>query len=289
MGVRTRVRVFGDFLTQLLVNVFRHDIASLAAQISFYAIFSLFPLLILMIFGASLAVPHQPVVKLLVEALKPYYPDVSNANHFLQDNIEKLGTVEARAGFVSLITLAWSATSAFIAVQQALDSIFEVTAQRSFLARRIVAAIMLCLLIALAVICSIALAIFPMVHLHVSASSFLAAWVSRLRGITRILYPLSLFVTSFVVYRYLPSRRVDVNSVILGALASTILLDLARTLFVVYASHLVTYHFIYGSLTVVILLVLWMYIALIILLFGAEVAALVEKMGNEREGADESE
>ncbi|KRW92565.1 ribonuclease BN [Alicyclobacillus tengchongensis] len=289
MGVRTRVRVFGDFLTQLLVNVFRHDIASLAAQISFYAIFSLFPLLILMIFGASLAVPHQPVVELLVEALKPYYPDVSNANHFLQDNIEKLGTVGARAGFVSLITLAWSATSAFIAVQQALDSIFEVTAQRSFLARRIVAAIMLCLLIALAVICSIALAIFPMVHLHVPASSFLAAWVSRLRGITRILYPLSLFVTSFVVYRYLPSRRVDVNCVILGALASTILLDLARTLFVVYASHLVTYHFIYGSLTVVILLVLWMYIALIILLFGAEVAALVEKMGNEREGADENE
>lgn len=275
-----RVRTIGLFVKGLGVQVFKHDIASLSAKICFYAIFSMFPLLILVIYGTSLIVPNEPVVKLLLQVVQPYYPDVPNATQFIERNLNHLETVGARVSIVSGAMLIWSATSAFIAVQQSLDEIFEIEEQRSFVARRIVAFSMLFMLVTVAVICSIALTVYPILASHGSFGPVFLTWVSRLHGLTRILYPLSLFVTCFVFYRFLPSRRVDINSVILGSLVTTILLDLARTLFVIYASHLVTYQFIYGSLTVVILLVLWMYVALIILLFGAEIAAAVEKIAN---------
>lgn len=275
----------GEFFKRLGSALMKHDIAALSAQICFYAIFSLFPLIILVIYGASLIVPHLQIGDMLMKALQPYYPSVPKANGFIQNTIGDLDTVGGKIGLLSFVTLMWSATSAFIAVQQAMDKIFEIEEQRSFFARRMVAFLMLILLVIVAILSAVTLAVYPLVFERVSWWPVIAQWASALHNLTRILYPLSLFVTCFIFYRFLPSRRVDVNSVMIGALVSTVILDLARTLFVVYAAHLVTYHLIYGGLTVVMLLVLWMYIAGIILLFGAEIAACLERMG---QGATEA-
>ncbi|GMA62362.1 hypothetical protein GCM10025859_28020 [Alicyclobacillus fastidiosus] len=52
------MHLVGRFFTLLAARIFKHDIASLSAQICFYAVFSMFPLLILIIYGTSLAVPQ---------------------------------------------------------------------------------------------------------------------------------------------------------------------------------------------------------------------------------------
>ncbi|WP_157068474.1 YihY/virulence factor BrkB family protein [Alicyclobacillus sendaiensis] len=274
------------FMRKLGANCLAHDITSLAAQIAFYAMFSLLPLLILVMYGASLVVPHRIMVEMVLGALRPYYPDLQNATQMLEASLNKLSDIGGRAGVVTFVSLAWSATSALIAVQQALDRIFEVGAPRSFLARRAIAALFLVALVILAVVSALAMALYPWVAHHLPVGTRLVTAFTRFSGVTRMLYPLSLFVTCFVVYRYLPSRRVNLNCTILGALAATVLLDLARLLFVVYAAHAVTYHAVYGGLTVVILLVFWMYIALIILLLGAEIAWLLEQFGGEAGGGE---
>lgn len=279
--MQEKLRVIGRFFTQLGGNVLRHDIASLSAQICFYAIFSVFPLIILVVFGASLIVPHLDIQNILA-ALRPYYPAVGDANSFITFYINNLATVGAKVGVVSFITLMWSATSGFIAVQQAMDKIFEIDDVRSFFARRFVGFLMLILLVIVAVLSSIALTVYPQMQ-HTAWWPLVATWATFLHGLTRILYPLSLFITCFIFYRFLPSRRIDLNSVFIGALTSTVILDLARTLFVLYAGHLVSYHLIYGSLTVVMLLVMWLYIAGIILLFGAEIAAALDNLGRQIE------
>ncbi|AEJ42927.1 YihY/virulence factor BrkB family protein [Alicyclobacillus acidocaldarius] len=284
--MRTRFQQAQAFARRLGANCLAHDITSLAAQISFYAMFSLLPLLVLVMYGASLVVPHRIIVEMVLGALRPYYPDLQNANQMLENSLNKLSDIGARAGFVSFLSLAWSATSALIAVQQALDRIFEVGVPRSFLARRAIAALFLVALVIVAVVSALAMAIYPWVVHHIPAGTWLVTAFTRFSGVTRVLYPLSLFVTCFVVYRYLPSRRVNLNCTILGALAATVLLDLARLLFVVYAAHAVTYHAVYGGLTVVILLIFWMYIALIILLLSAEIAWLLEQAGGDPGGAE---
>lgn len=258
-------------------NVLKHDIASLSAQVCFYAIFSLFPLMTLVIYGANLIVPNVQIEQMMLQALKPYYPAISNATDFIKNNIESLGSVGAKIGLVSSATLVWSATSAFIAVQQAMDTIFELDDQRSFFARRVVAFTMLVLLVIVAMLSSVALGVYSVLSHQAELLPGVARWLPLLHAASRVIYPTSLFVTCFVFYRYMPSKRVDVNSVLVGALTATVGLDLARAFFVVYASHLVTYHLIYGVLAVVMLLVLWMYVAGMIMLFGAEIAALLDK------------
>src|SRR5579875_1617708 len=135
----------GQFIWSLVLSIMKHDIASLAAMISFYALFSMFPLIVLIIYGASVFIPHYHIEKLLLDALSPYYPALPEAKKFIGFYVAHLAATGAKVGVVSAVTLIWSATSGFIAVQQAMDVIWDIHIheQRSFLSRRLIAFSML--------------------------------------------------------------------------------------------------------------------------------------------------
>jgi len=261
------------FFWDLSVSVTRHDIASLAAIIAFYAFFSLFPLLVLVVYGTSVFVPHTPVERFLLELLHAYFPALPKGDLFIDANVTRLMDVGAKVGLVSAITLIWSATTGFIAVQHALDVIFEHEEPRSFIARRLVAFLMMVILLFVTLTSALFIAVLPAIQNSVFQHIHLVHWAFVMQRASRMLFPLSLFVGCFVFYRYLPSRKTSVIYAVSGAFVTTLLLDVGRSMFVWYASHLVRYELIYGTLTVVMLFVLWMYLASIALLFGAEIAA----------------
>jgi membrane protein len=186
-------------------------------------------------------------------------------------------------GTLSAVTLAWSATSGFIAVQQAMDVIWESKAQRSYVVRRLIGFVMLVILLMITVGSAIIMAVYPAIHLS-PLHRALAPLLAVIHVASRVVFPVSLFFGFLVFYRYLPKHSAPWVYLLPGAFVAAVLLDLARALFVWYATHLGSYEVIYGSLTAVMLLVIWMYIASIVMLFGAEVAAALEYVleGNPR-------
>ncbi len=267
------------FTWDLAAAIGRHDIASRAAAITFYAFFSLFPFLLLTIFLASMVVPTYRVEQVLTSILGPYFPDLQDAQKFIHDHVSTLAEVGQKVGLFSALTLAWSAMSGFLAVQQAMDVIWE--QQRSFVARRVVSFLMVMVLL-LAILCTVVgMAVAPALEYIAFIQSGPLSWLTWLQGWSRTLFPLSLFVSFSVFYRYLPARRTPWNCVLPGAMTATLLLDLGRSIFVWYASHLVRYQMIYGGLAAVMLLVFWMYIGSIVLLFGAEIAAALDRASPE--------
>lgn len=272
------IRQAASFVWNLSMSVTRHDIASLASIIAFYAFFSLFPLLVLVIYGASVFVPHTPVEKFLLELLHAYFPAFpkGDGDGFIDQNVSRLIDVGSQVGLVSAVTLLWSATSGFIAVQHALDVIFEHVEPRSFLTRRFIAFVMLLVLLLVTVTSALFIAVFPSIKLQVLQHLYIFHFLFALQRVSRMLFPVSLFIGCFVFYRFLPSRKTPATFALAGSFVATLLLDVGRSAFVWYASHLVRYQLIYGTLTVVMLLVLWMYLASMVLLFGAEVSAAMQ-------------
>ncbi|QQE80252.1 YihY/virulence factor BrkB family protein [Alicyclobacillus sp. SO9] len=264
------------FVIHLFNGVVDHDIASLAATIAFYAFFSLFPLLLLVIYAGSFLLPHVQTEQVLLKVLQPYFPALSGTREFIQHNLDNLSVQGRNISLISAVTLTWSATSGFIALQQALDVIWK-SQQRSFLARRLISFLMLIILLLLALSTAVITSLYPLVqHIPVLQHGILArlsAKLSVISGFSRILFPLSLFIGCLVIYRFLPSKKVDWTYLLPGALLTMVSVDVGRALFTWYASHLSRYHIIYGTFTVVMLVVLWMYLASIAMLFGAEVSA----------------
>lgn len=267
-------RTTGRVLWRLTYAIAKHDIASLAAVIAFYAFFSLFPLLALMIYAASVLLPADHIGSLVSGMLQPYFP-LSPAQSLPTLNIVHLTDIGEKVGLLSIITLAWSATSGFIAVQQAMDVILETDQQRSYVGRRLIGFGMLVILLLITVGSAIAMALYPAVHAS-PLNRAMAPLIQLVHVISRVVFPVSLFFGFLVFYRYLPKRSAPWIYLLPGGFVAALLLDLGRAVFVWYASHLGSYEVVYGSLTAVMLLVIWMYIASMVMLFGAEVSAALE-------------
>ncbi|QSO54411.1 YihY/virulence factor BrkB family protein [Alicyclobacillus curvatus] len=277
------VRRVARFLWTLTTSVVKHDIASLAAVIAFYAFFSLFPLLLLAIYALSVAVPQSSIETLLMDILRPYFPAMSDAQKIIATNLAQLSQ-GADVGIVSAVTLVWSATSGFIALQQALDIIYGNEQQRSFVIRRLVGFMMLLILLLLTLGSALVLSVFPVVRLNLATFPAILPWLLLIHALSRIVFPLSLILGFIISFRYLPSRRIDWVYLFPGALVAAFTLDVGRHVFVWYATHISKYKVIYGGLTTVMLLILWMYVGTMLVLFGAEVsAALEDELGREME------
>lgn len=272
--LQNTIRISGEFIKLLIASLIKHDLASLAAVLSFYAFFSLFPLLLLLIYGVSILMPHTSIQHFIIQAVKLYFPNFSKTNDFISQNITRLAMQNEDLGLVSALTLSWSATSGFIALQQALDVIMDVYIQRSFIVRRLLGLFMLTILLMVAVFGSIILAVWADISMK---HSLYSNWILYLQKISQIGLPVTLFLLCYIFYRWIPRKSPESQYLLYGAFLAAIGLDFARQLFVWYASHYFRYEMVYGT-TVVMLLLLWMYVANMIVLFGAEISSSLWKI-----------
>ena len=87
------------------------------------------------------------------------------------------------------------------------------------------------------------------------------------------LVPFSLsFVGYFLMYKILPNRHVHVKAAAIGAVAATFLFEYAKNIFIWYLQAFPSYQIIYGALAAFPILLIWIYIAWLIFLFGATVS-----------------
>jgi membrane protein len=79
-------------------------------------------------------------------------------------------------------------------------------------------------------------------------------------------------ITFSALYLLMPNTKVDWRAAVVGGAVAGILFQINTLLSVLYTSRVVTYHKVYGSLSMVPLFLLGLYIAWLIVLFGGQVA-----------------
>jgi YihY family inner membrane protein len=90
-----------------------------------------------------------------------------------------------------------------------------------------------------------------------------------------VLFPLALSMAVYtVVYVVVPARRVRVRDVWPGVLFAAVVYEVAKRGFAIYVENYSNYNAVYGSLGAVIAFLVFVYIAAIVFLIGAEMAAL---------------
>ena len=86
---------------------------------------------------------------------------------------------------------------------------------------------------------------------------------------------LAIFVALVWLYRVVPYESSPWRDTLIGAAIAALLVELGKTVFVVYISSIADFEAVYGSLSSVIVLMLWLYIAARIILLGSEVIAVL--------------
>lgn len=255
-------RIVPKIITDVLRQVEEAQLLKTASSLAYTTILSLIPALALSfsifhIFGGMQKL-YDTLEPFIIENLAEGTSDQVMATiHSIIDNIN-VKTV----GIGGLIGLAFTSMSMLSSMEKAINQIWHTKNNRKFW-RSWVAYTLIVLIgpIALVVVFGIvASGVIPF-------SRILPTWSGTF---------FAGMVIFFLIYQYLPARKVLWKYSLLSAGLTSAFWTLARAAYSYYTHHIVYYHEIYGSLGAVPILLLWIYIVWVITLLGAALSAVLQ-------------
>ena len=253
----------------------KDDVGLLSAGLTYYAFFSVFPLLLLTVSLANLLLSPEDAMKFVFSTIEQFVPGSAAV---LVDAVQNAFDNQESAGWraiVSLAILAYSASGAFSTLDRALNRAWGSEKVPTFVARKLASFVMMLVgagLLLLSLVASTLLAYSRSFALEVfgEVRGMQIFWQVASIGLSLAL----VFVVFLLVYRYVPRSDVRLEDVWLSALLAAIAWVLLKEGFALYlGSQFADYNAIYGTMGTVIALLTWIYLSSVIILTGAEFAS----------------
>jgi membrane protein len=269
-SIRT-LRYVGEVLSVSARHFHRERALEAAATISFFAIFSLFPLLlVLTAIGGSLVNALQAEER-IVDLIVNLFPIERG---LIKTNLTHLVDVRGAVSLIGLVVLLWAATSAFDALVRNINRAWADRPRRGIIRTRLAALAFVGVLVALLALLLLAKAALDVVTQRMSmraADTFLEV----LHSIpSNLMFFVAAFFILLALYRLVPSARVRLYEATVGAAIAAAAFVASTDIFSWYlGSGFARYNAVYGSLGAFLAFLSWVYIVTLITLGGAHLAA----------------
>jgi membrane protein len=248
-----------------------------AAGMAYYALFSLFPLLLALVAAGSFFLESERAYREVVDLVTQAIP-VSRG--LIERNIRRVLELRGTVGIVGLIGLLWSAIGVFTILANHINRAWPGAETRSFLEKRLVALGMVGALAGLLVLSLFSTAVLNLLpRLQVPLWGGVSVYETSLWAIVSTLVPgLFIFLMFLSLYRWVPNTEVKWSGAMGGALVAAFAWEVVASAFAWYlSSGLARYELVYGSLGAVVALMFWIYISSLITLFGAYLGAAINQ------------
>ena len=254
-------------------RVGQDHVGAYAAQSAFFLVLSLIPIILLLL----TLVQYTPVTKAdVMSAAYELFP-VTIRTTIVSIINEVYNQSRALIPVTALVAI-WSAGRGTMAITNGLNCIHKESETRNYFFLRIRAAFYTILLIVAIVLCLVLLgfgnSISLLVNQHIPVFRYITDFIIEIRTIAILCV---LVVFSICVYRFLPNNQKKLKSQLPGAIFTAVGWITASFLISVYMDIFKGFTNMYGSLTTVVLIMLWFYFCMYILLIGGEINVLVEE------------
>ncbi|MBQ8815153.1 MAG: YihY/virulence factor BrkB family protein [Lachnospiraceae bacterium] len=247
----------------------KDQISVYAAQSSFFIIISAIPLVMLLVTLVQYVSPLSQAD--LMHAILGLVPD--SLNSYVVSIVDELYHNASTAIIsISAVTILWSASKGIYALELGINQVYRSKVRQQFLVRRFWAVIYT---IAFIVIVLLTLTLFVfgsrIQQLLNGVFPLIGKIISLIMNL-RSLLSISILTLFFgLLYKVLPDRRLNYKAQLPGALFASFGWTMFSYFYSIYIDNFANYSYIYGSLTALILLCLWIYVCMNILLIGAEI------------------
>lgn len=263
---------------EIYIQLLEHEASGYAAQLAYFLFLSVFPLMLTII---SLL----PLLPLTLETLLGFM------EHFVPDTV--FGVVQfilAEANrsenehvlSIGIIVTLWSASTGMNAIIRVMNRAYELEEKRHFLIVRFISVLLTAIMIftflfaLLLPIFGRRLGLFIFSKIN-RGDQFLHVWNSFRWLISLII----LFLNFTVLYFITPNKKIPCRTVFPGALFASLTSVVASVGFSFYVSNFANYTVTYGSIGVVIVFMVWLYMLSYTVIIGGELNAYIERKKNE--------
>ena len=263
----------------------RRDSITTTARALAYSLFLAIPSALLVVLGVFSLVASPADVNGLIERVRAAIP--AEAATLLQDSLRR--SLESPNSGVAMTVVGavlalWATTSAATTLMEGIATAFDLPDSRGFVGRRLVALVVVACLVAAAVLVSTLLVLGP--HLqgwvgdavgHPAVTAWVwwtAQWPILVGGLL-LAFALVLYLASDVEHR-------SWKLITPGAVTALAVWLAASAGFAVYTAHFGSYAKTWGTLSAVVVMLVWLWLTSTALLFGAEVDAEVRRLHRDR-------
>ena len=247
-----------------------------AAQASFFTIIAAFPFIMLLLTVVQIvpSVSQGELMEFILALVPVGYKSV--AFRVISDlSLKSPATMIS----VTAVTALWSSSRGMMSIAKGLNRVQGKVEKRWYIVKRLICAGYTIVFILVCVL-SLGLLVFGTTIQNFVLRQFpLIARVTQHIISLRTLQALAFFMFVFAgIYTYVPDRKLSLKSQLPGAMFTTagwILFSMAFSLyFKLFGGN--NFSYMYGSLTAIVLLMLWLYGCICVLFFGAELNYYLE-------------
>lgn len=280
-------------LKETVKEFIEDDMSTYASALAYQVLFSLFPFLIFLIalVGFLGRADFFDWVRLQMQFLLP-----ADAMKTVDQVIVQLRQPQHTLLSVGVVLALWSASSAVRATMNALNVAYDVTEGRAAWKRYPLSILYTIGVAAMLIAAALLLTVGPEA----------IEWLTRLVGLDRIFaaiwtwlrWPVAVFLLCLalaVVYYVAPDAEQEFRFITPGATLAVLVWIATSIGFKYYVGHFADYNATYGSIGAIVALLLFFFLSAAIMLFGAELNAVIEhhspegKQPGEKEMPDEGE
>lgn len=264
-------------VTEVTGNISSHHIGAYAAQSAYFFMLSLIPIIILLL----TLVQFTPVTEEdVMQAVLQVFP--STVEGLISTLVAQVYNQSGSIIPITILVALWSAGKGVLSMTSGLNCVYESPETRNYLFLRIRASFYMVIFI-VAIVLSLLLSVFGnsislFINEHAPLLQHVTDFVIRIRTLL-ILGVLTAFWD--LVYKYLPNRKnsgkTTMRKQLPGAVFTACGWQLISFVFSIYLDIFTGFSTMYGSLTTIILILLWFYMCMYVILLGGEVNVFLER------------
>lgn len=254
------VCILRDFSAQMK----KQNISAFAASTAFFFFLSLVPMLIMI----CTIIPYTPLTEQnLLTAITDVTPDVMDP--LVESLVDEVYAKSAGILSIAIVATLWSAAKGVMALMRGLNAINDVDEERNYFFVRTISSFYT-LIMLIVVILSLFLMVFgnQLVDLALHRFPQLQLLVSFAMNFRFIFVWAVLTLLFAMIYAYIPNIKLKFKEQIPGAMFSAIVWSIFSWCFSVYVDWEESSG-VYGSLSIIIIVMLWMYFCMYIIMVGA--------------------
>ena len=281
-----RKDAFLTVIVDTVTSIGRAGVPQAAAAISYYSLFSLFPLLLFLVVFFSYFIDVTTIQNFFYGLFETFGPGIHT---IIVENIQGIFENRASTSITAALTFLWSGSGAFSSIIKNVHNAWPESRGRGVLINRALAIFGILftgLILGAILIVSLLDDLFDWERMIPILRYDVIRWLFGF--LFRHTLPLLLFyLILYMFYRFIPAAAVDREAARISSLSAIGIMTIFTRIFSAFLiSPFNKYDAVYGSVTVIILLLLFIFVAAFIILCGAHLCAAITHYRRKREAAN---
>jgi len=221
-------------------------------------------------------------INIFIDGIIPYQHEADFVKKLVFSRVDEFKIYKNIAGWIGLIGLLFASSGLFSSMRTILNLVYKMKPKGTFLHGKLrdlglVFLVLLYFLLSITILPG-----FEIIKEFAEKSEiFQIMQFDFIEGsATGLVSFLMIFISFLTIYFYIPMGKMPKRAIVVSALSSAVLWELAKQLFGFYITNFITINRIYGAYALIIILAFWVYYSSVVFIMGAEIGQLYrERIG----------